>query len=60
MRVKITPKTRKAWDIFFRHMKKDPYMYCDERLDKWHLVNFTKGISFWVDPRNDPDWEIKH
>jgi len=41
-------------------MKKDPYMYCDERLDKWHLVNFTKGISFWVDPRNDPDWEIKH
>lgn len=33
-------------------------MFVDERHDKWRLACPTTGISFWVDPKNDPDWEV--
>lgn len=58
MRVRVRPKSRKAYDTFVRHLKYDDVFYVDERRDKWQLCNINRGIQIWVDPRNDPDWEI--
>ena len=40
-------------------MRRDPYMYITERLDKWAVRNPNTGIEFWVHPTNDPDWIVK-
>ena len=40
-------------------MRRDPYMYITERLDKWAVRNPNTGIEFWVHPTDDPDWEVK-
>ena len=45
-------------DFFTYHMKRDGYMYCDERLHQWHLHQPNTGICFWVDPKDDPMWEV--
>jgi len=58
MRVKVKPKSRAANEIFTYHLKRRPHMFVDERHDKWRLACPTTGISFWVDPKNDPDWEV--
>tara|TARA_B100000941_G_scaffold271159_1_gene229680 strand:+ start:449 stop:649 length:201 start_codon:yes stop_codon:yes gene_type:complete len=61
-RVRVYPRetaSRKAKDLFKYHMRRDPYMYITERLDKWAVRNPTTGIGFWVHPTNDPDWIVK-
>ena len=58
LRVRIKPKTRDAKEKFVFHMKRDPFMYVTERCDKWCLFNPNSGIQIWVDPKDDPEWEI--
>ena len=58
-RIRIYPKTRAAREMFVYHMRRDPYMYVTERLDRWKIRNPSTGIGFWVHPTNDPDWEVK-
>jgi hypothetical protein len=57
VRVKLVPKTRWAREQLRYHMR-SPYMECDERRRLWHVGNATTGINFWVDPHNDPNWEV--
>ena len=47
-RVRVVPRegNREARDFFTYHMKRDGYMYCDERLHQWHLHQPNTGISF--------------
>lgn len=58
LRVRIKPKSKKAKNLFRFHLRNDPFMYVTDRLDKWNLFNPTTGISLYVDPKDDPDWEI--
>ena len=59
-RVRVVPRegNREAREFFTYHMKRDGYMYCDERLHQWLLHQPNTGISFWVDPKDDPMWEV--
>ena len=58
-RIRIYPKTRAAREMFVYHMRRDPYMYVTERLDRWKIRNPTTGIEFWVHPTNDPEWRVE-
>ena len=58
-RIRIYPKTRAAREMFVYHMRRDPYMYVTERLDRWEIRNPSTGIEFWVHPTNDPEWRVE-
>ena len=58
MRVKVKPKTRQAREIFVYHLKRRPYMFVDDKKDKWKLGCPTTGVEFWAHPTNDPHWEL--
>jgi hypothetical protein len=58
-RVKLVAKSRKAFKLLTYDMKRDPYAYVTDRKDKWHLYHPNSGINLWINPKNDPDWEIK-
>jgi len=58
MRVRVNPKSRKAKEIFTYHLKRNHFMFVDEKRHKWKIACPTTGISFWVDPENDEHWEL--
>ena len=58
-RIRIYPKTRAAREMFVYHMRRDPYMYVAERLDRWKIRNPSTGIEFWVHPTNAPEWRVE-
>ena len=58
-RIRIYPKTRAAREMFVYHMRRAPYMYVAERLDRWKIRNPSTGIEFWVHPTNDPEWRVE-
>ncbi len=59
-RLRVVPRegNREAQEMFTYHLKRDGYMYCDERLDMWHVYQPNTGINFWVHPTDDPMWEV--
>ena len=59
-RLRLVPRegNREAYEMFTYHMKRDGYVYCDEKLKDWHVYQPNTGISFWVHPTDDPMWEV--
>ena len=49
-RVRVVPRegNREAREFFTYHMKRDGYMYCDERLHQWHLHQPNSGIVAYM------------
>jgi|TARA_B100000902_G_scaffold397550_1_gene461685 hypothetical protein len=58
LRVRVRPKSRDAKQKFIYDLKRCDIMYVTDRKRLWHLFNPNSGMSLYVHPTDDPNWEI--
>lgn len=59
-KVTVKPKSSKAKNRLANTMERDPVCLVEQKSgDKWFLASTNRKYFFWVNVRNDENWEVQ-
>ena len=59
-KVTVKPKSSKAKNRLANTMERDPVCFVEQKSgDNWFLASTNRKYFFWVNVRNDENWEVQ-